>query len=148
MAVTLRHVDVTPGTHLREWPAEALETLLDRGTITDWRALAAEIGASPWGTVARTVEQIANWREHGAVDRLMLAVIERARERVVRRGRERYAAEIRALRQSTGLSMRAFAALAGTSAARLSDYENGRTSPTTDVLARLEHAAGLAAAQD
>ena len=56
-------------------------------------------------------------------------------------GRDRYAKAIREMRRSTGLSLRAFAALAGTSAARLSDYEHGRTSPTTEVLARLEHAA-------
>lgn len=41
--------------------------------------------------------------------------------------------------------MRAFAALAGTSASRLSDDENGRVSPTTDALTRLEHAAATGA---
>lgn len=38
--------------------------------------------------------------------------------------------------------MRELAAAAGTSAARISDYENARVAPTTDVLARLEDVLG------
>ena len=34
--------------------------------------------------------------------------------------------------------MRDLAAATGTSAARISDYENARVAPTTDVLARIE----------
>jgi DNA-binding transcriptional regulator YiaG len=93
--------------------------------------------------VARTVDTTVGWEDHGEVDILMRTVIDRARERVSAGGRDRYATTIRELRRSTGLSLRAFAALAGTSAARLSDYEHGRTSPTTEVLARLEHAAAI-----
>lgn len=144
MAAPIRHVEVLPDTPLTDWPAEALEALLDRGTITDWRRLTVEISHSPWGALARTVEDIATWGDHGAVDTLMLNVVNRARERVSRDGRARYADEIRHLRRATGLSLRAFASLAGTSAARLSDYEHGRTSPTTEVLARLERAAAIA----
>ncbi|MGH8998552.1 MAG: helix-turn-helix domain-containing protein [Acidimicrobiia bacterium] len=60
-------------------------------------------------------------------------------------GRARWAEYVRSLRAGSGLSMRAFAALAGTSASRLSDDENGRVSPTTDALTRLEHAAATGA---
>jgi transcriptional regulator with XRE-family HTH domain len=35
--------------------------------------------------------------------------------------------------------MTKFARAAGTSASRLSDYENAKVSPTTDVLGRLSH---------
>ena len=44
--------------------------------------------------------------------------------------------------------MRKFAALAGTSASRLSDYENARVAPTTDALARLEHAGRVVVEHD
>ena len=40
-----------------------------------------------------------------------------------------------------GLSLRELAALAGTSASRLSDYENAKVAPTTDVLGRIEQVA-------
>jgi transcriptional regulator with XRE-family HTH domain len=37
------------------------------------------------------------------------------------------------------MTLRQFARAAGTSASRLSDYENAKVAPTTDVLARLSH---------
>jgi hypothetical protein len=53
----------------------------------------------------------------------------------------RGAEQIRAWRAQTGLTLRQFAYAAGTSASRLSDYENAKVSPTTDVLGRLGHVA-------
>ncbi|HWL42224.1 MAG TPA: helix-turn-helix transcriptional regulator [Ilumatobacter sp.] len=144
MSVTFRNVDVDPSAAVERWPAEAVETAMHRGTLTDWRRFAAAIRISPWSELARTVEQVAGWGDDPGVDALMLAVIERARSDVTAAGRARYAAHVRELRRSSGLSLRAFAALAGTSAARLSDYEHARTAPTTDVLTRLEHAAAVA----
>jgi DNA-binding transcriptional regulator YiaG len=125
------------------WPAEAIEALLDRGTFDDWQRLAEEIHRSPWGRVARIVETITTWGELGSVDHLMRSVIEAAREMVSTAGRTRHADRIRTLRQGTGLTLRDFAKLAGTSAARLSAYERGLTSPTTEVVGRIEHAAGI-----
>jgi DNA-binding transcriptional regulator YiaG len=144
MTAPLRHVEIGARTPLAQLPAEAIEALLDRGSIGDWRALSAEIMRSPWGELARAVDAIIGWDAHGAVDTLMRTVIDRARQRISADGRDRYATAIRDMRRRTGLSLRALAALAGTSAARLSDYEHGRTSPTTEVLARLEHAATVA----
>ena len=138
-----RNVDLDVDASVSTWPAEAIEIALDRGSLTEWRRLAAEIRRSPWGAVARTVADIVAWGEHDGVDRLMERVIERARSDVVVTGRARWARWLQDLRGATGLSMREFAALAGTSASRLSDYENGRVSPTTDALARLEHAARI-----
>ncbi len=39
------------------------------------------------------------------------------------------------------MTLRQFARAAGTSASRLSDYENAKVAPTTDVLGRLSHVA-------
>jgi len=142
----VRHVDLDPGVPVGEWPAEAIEAAIDRGSLADWRRLATEICRSPWGQTARTVREIASWREHSGVDEVLQAVVDHARRRLVTAGRSRWAEYVRGLRARTGLSMRDFAALAGTSGSRLSDYENARVAPTTDALARLEHAGSLAIA--
>jgi len=146
MVRRFRNVAARPDDQVREWPAEAVESALDRGSLGDWRRLAAEVHRSPWGSVARTVMTVAGWGEHPGLDEVMQAVVATARKEVVGAGRAKWAGHIRSLRWSTGLSMRAFAALAGTSASRLSDYENARVAPTTDVLAKLEHTAAIAAA--
>lgn len=140
----VRNVDVDPDAAVRDWPFEAIHAAIDRGSLADWRRLAAEIRIAPWGQVARAVEDITAWAEHPGVDQALRAVVERARADVVTDGRARWAAWVRSLRHRTGLPMRAFARLAGTSGSRLSDYENGRVAPTTDTLARLEHAARVA----
>jgi DNA-binding transcriptional regulator YiaG len=136
-----RNVDVDPASPVEQWPDEALDTALDRGSISDWRRIAAAIRADPWGRVARAVESIAQRGEHDGVDQLMMRVITRARCDVNLAARDRYAAVVRGARRRTGLSLREFARLAGTSASRLSDYENARTAPTTDVLGRIEEIA-------
>lgn len=147
-SLSFRNVDADPTGDVAGWPAEAIEIALDRGTVSDWHRLAVEIRRSPWGRVARTVDEIATWDEHPGVDVVMRRIIDDARSAVSAAGRQRWAAHIRALRSATGLSMRKFAALAGTSASRLSDYENARVAPTTDALARLEHAGRVAAQHD
>ncbi|MFP5331992.1 MAG: helix-turn-helix domain-containing protein [Acidimicrobiia bacterium] len=145
MTNRIRHVEFDPTAPVDSWPAEAIEALLDRGGVDDWHVLATEIRRSPWGRVARIVEQIIGWEEHGSVDVLMRTILGAARAAVAERGRKAYAAHVRALRKGTGMSLKDFAALAGTSAARLSAYERGLTAPTTDVLGRLEHAARIRA---
>lgn len=145
---SFRNVEIDVEAPVATWPAEALEIALDRGGLSDWRRLTHEIRRSPWGSVARTVEELARHGEHGGVGATMLRVVARARQDVVDRGRLRWAARLRARRAATGLSMRELATLAGTSASRLSDYENARVSPTTDALARLEHAADLGTQAD
>jgi DNA-binding transcriptional regulator YiaG len=141
MTVRFRNVDFDSASPVDEWPAEAIETVMDRGSLSDWRHLADAIRRNPWGPAARIVEAIAAWGEHDGVDALMASVIRRAREEVDLSGRARYAGQIRSWRAQTGLTLREFALLAGTSASRLSDYENAKVAPTTNVLGRLRHVA-------
>lgn len=136
-----RNVDFDPASPPDEWPGEAIETALDRGSLADWRKLAAAIRRNPWGPAARAVESIVGWQEHYGVDALMSRVIERARADADRRGRVAYAERIRAWRRQAGLTQGELARLAGTSASRLSDYENAKVAPTTDVLGRIEQVA-------
>ncbi len=141
MTLHFRNVDFDSSAPIDQWPAEAIETLVDRGTLSDWRRLAEAIRGQPWGPAARTTEMVIGWGEHYGVDALMANVIARARAEVARRGRAEYAAQIRAWRGQTGMTLRQFAQAAGTSASRLSDYENAKVAPTTDVLGRLGHVA-------
>jgi hypothetical protein len=133
-----RNVDVDTSRPLDEWPTEAIETVIDRGSRSDWARLVTAIDANPWGRAARAAETVARWGEHYGVDALMLEAIARARKRWDVLGRRRYADQLRSARVRAGLSLRQLAALAGTSASRLSDYENAKVAPTTDVLGRIE----------
>jgi DNA-binding transcriptional regulator YiaG len=141
MTVSFRNVDFDNSQPLDTWPAEAVETLIDRGSLSDWAALANAIRANPWGPAARAAEQAVSWGEHYGVDKLIDRVIRHARDDVTIRGREDYAEQIRAWRKRSGMTLRGFARAAGTSASRLSDYENAKVSPTTDVLGRFRHVA-------
>ena len=142
MTVSYRNVDIDDAAPLGTWPSEAIEILVDRGDLSDWRRLAAALAQDPWGSLAQVVEEIIALDCHYGVDRILAEVLQRERVRRTLVGRRRYADHLRALRRSAGLSMRELAAAAGTSAARISDYENARVAPTTDVLARLEEVLG------
>lgn len=141
MTTPFRNLDFDPSTPTDRWPAEAIATVIDRGALSDWRRLARAIRRNPWGPAARTTEKVIAWDEHYGVDALLARVIERARADLTLRGRREYAAQIRSWRAQAGMTLRQFAAATGTSASRLSAYENARVAPTTDVLARLAHAA-------
>ncbi len=141
MTMHFRNLDFNPTAPVDRWPAEAIETVIDRGSLSDWRQLAEAIRSNPWGPAARTTETVAGWGEHHGVDALMINVIRHARENVTFQGRAEYATQIRTWRTHTGMTLRQFARAAGTSASRLSDYENAKVAPTTDVLGRLNHVA-------
>jgi DNA-binding transcriptional regulator YiaG len=141
MSARFRNLDFDTTQPLDQWPAEAIETIIDRGSLSDWRQLAEAIRRNPWGPAARTTETITAWGEHYGADALLNNAIRHARQDITRQGRAEYAAQIRRWRTQSGMTLRQLARAAGTSASRLSDYENAKVAPTTDVLARLKHAA-------
>jgi len=141
MTMRFRNLDLDTTQPVDRWPAEAIETVIDRGSLSDWRQIADTIRRNPWGPTARTAETVTAWGEHYGADALMSSVIRRAREDLTLRGRADYAAQIRSWRAQSGMTLRQFARAAGTSASRLSDYENAKVAPTTDVLGRLNHVA-------
>lgn len=141
MNLVFRNLSFDPTMPMDQWPAEAIEIVLDRGSLSDWRRLAQAIRQNPWGPAARTAETVAAWKEHYGIDPLISNVIRESRAKVTLGGRTEYAAQIRSWRARTGMTLREFALAAGTSASRLSDYENAKVAPTTDVLSRLKHVA-------
>jgi DNA-binding transcriptional regulator YiaG len=143
MTLRFRNLNFDTTQPMDRWPAEAIETVIDRGSLSDWRQLANEIRRNPWGPAARTTEVVVGWGEHYGVDALMTNVIRRARDDINQQGRTEYAAQIRSWRIQNNMTLRQFALAAGTSASRLSDYENAKVAPTTDVLGRLGYVAGI-----
>lgn len=141
MSLRFRNLDFDSALPLDEWPAEAIATVIERGSLSDWRRVATAIRANPWGSAARTTATVISWGENYGVDLLLARVIARAREDLTLRGRAEYATQIREWRATSGMTLRRFALAAGTSASRLSDYEHAKVAPTTDVLGRLRHAA-------
>ena len=139
MTMRFRNLDLDTTEPMDRWPAEAIETVIDRGSLSDWRQLAEAIRRNPWGPAARTAETVTAWGEHYGVDALMSSAIRHARENLTLTGRAEYGAQIRSWRAQCGMTLRQFARAAGTSASRLSDYENAKVAPTTDVLGRLSH---------
>ncbi|MGI9029567.1 MAG: helix-turn-helix domain-containing protein [Ilumatobacteraceae bacterium] len=141
MSLQFRNVDVDPDSDQDTWPFEAVLTAFERGSLVDWRRLAATVRAQPWGPCARAVETIAGWNEYSGLDTLFRSIIANARRRADESSCIRYGRRIREVRQALGLSQREFAPLIGTSAQRLSSYERGRVAPSVAILGRVDRLA-------
>jgi DNA-binding XRE family transcriptional regulator len=125
------------------WPFEAILSSIERGTLSVWRRLAAAIRSNPWGPCARAVEEIVSWDENYGVDRLFEQIIEHARQDADAESRREYGRHIRELRTALGMTMREFAPLIGTSAARLASYESGNVAPTVNLMGRVDRLARI-----
>lgn len=141
MNVTFRNVDARPSDPVATWPYEALVTAIDRGLVSDWQPIFAEIRRSPWGPTARRVERHLSYRESDGVSTLFGLAIERARRDAESAERDAVARRVRAAIVRSGLTSDAFARLVGTSPSRLSTYANGRVVPSATLMARIETAA-------
>lgn len=137
MAIAFRNLDFDPARPLAQWPSEAILTLIERGTLADWRRLNAEIHNEPWGEVARKVEQALRVSQAYGVTSLLQRAIGRAREQAAARERREVAAQIRQCLDESGLSRREFAERLGTSTSRLSTYLTGKVTPSATLLVRM-----------
>jgi DNA-binding transcriptional regulator YiaG len=140
-ALKFRNLSISPEDPVETWPFEGILAAIERGTLPDWRRLAAVIDADPWGPVARQVEEALVISQPYGTAPLMQAVIETARSAAAESEREAVASEVRSLVCASGLSQRAFAARVGTSASRLSTYMSGRVAPSAPLLFRMRHMA-------
>ncbi len=135
--LAFRNVDASPDDPVAEWPAEAIQTALERGSLTYWRRLAEAIRAEPWGPVARRVENVLAYCRPYGVANVMERVIADAREAAEADERQAVAAEISRLVDESGLTRADFASQIGTSASRLSTYVNGKVTPSASLLVRM-----------
>ncbi|MGH9155002.1 MAG: hypothetical protein ACRD1K_03945 [Acidimicrobiales bacterium] len=89
MTVSFRNIDFDEAARIEAWPAEAIEILIDRGSLSDWRRLASALAADPWGPLSQTVEQAIGPDSHYGVDRIMERILQQQRSRPPTTGRRR-----------------------------------------------------------
>lgn len=136
-ALRFRNITASVDDPVETWPFEGILAAVERGTLPDWRRLAAAIRADPWGPVAQQVlEAVELSRPYGTTE-LLTTVIERARHEAAQAEREQVADEIRGLVARSGLSQQDFALRLGTSRPRLSTYMTGKVTPSASLMIRM-----------
>ncbi len=140
-ALAFRNVSASPDDPVAQWPQEAIQAALERGSLSHWRRLAGAIRAEPWGPVARRVEEVLTYSRPYGVAKAMERIVSRAREAAEAGERQAVAAEIAQLVDQSGLTRSQFASRIGTSASRLSTYVNGKVTPSASLLLRMKEIA-------
>lgn len=74
-----RNITASVDDPVETWPFEGVLAAVERGTLPDWRRLAAAIRADPWGPVAQQVLEAIEIARPDGTSELLTAVIERAR---------------------------------------------------------------------
>lgn len=138
MSVTFRNVDVDPHAPVETWPYEAIVTVIERGTISDWLLLTRAIDDDPWGPVARQVEEYLSYESPYGVGPLLTRAVERGRRQAEESERREVAQRVGALISRSGLTTAELASRVGTSRSRLSTYRTGRVVPSAAMLCRIE----------
>jgi hypothetical protein len=138
MTLQFRNVDASPNDPVVTWPYEALVTAIERGLVPDWEPMFAEITSSPWGKVARKIEQYLSYAPRSGTTALFALAIDRARDDAERHERDEVARRVRGAITSSGLTAAEFAERVGTSASRLSTYATGSVTPSAHMLIRIE----------
>jgi DNA-binding transcriptional regulator YiaG len=130
-----------PGPLLRT-PEEVIQTW-DHGGIRAWRSQVAIIASNPWAPYGNELIELALAAGRPAPVHAIEEAVKVYRARFERRERELVAREIRQLVAMSGLSQREFAAMAGTSASRLSTYVNGLVTPSATMMVRIRRVSEL-----
>ncbi len=139
--LVFRNVDTSPDDPVSEWPLEAIQTALERGSLSHWRRLANAIHEEPWGPVARRVEEVLTYNRPYGVAKAMEQVISDERGVAATSERAAVAAEVDRLIRMSGLSRAGFASRIGTSTSRLSTYVTGGVTPSAALLVRMRRVA-------
>lgn len=145
MSVTFRNVDASPTDPVATWPHEAIATVIERGLVSDWRPVLAEMRERPHGRVARMVEAYVDHAEVDGATRLFRLALDDARRREDDADRAAAAALVRDCIAASGLTAARFAAEIGTSPSRLSTYATGRVTPSAALMVRMQRVAARGA---
>jgi DNA-binding transcriptional regulator YiaG len=140
-ALKFRNITASVDDPVETWPFEGILAAVERGTLPDWRRLAAAIRADPWGPVAQQVLEAVELARPYGTTQLLTTVIERARQKAAEAEREQVADEIRDLVVRSGLSQQDFALRLGTSRPRLSTYMTGKVTPSASLMIRIRRVA-------
>ena len=139
-ALAFRNVNVSPDDPVSTWPQEAVQTALERGSLTHWRRLAESIEAEPWGpspAASKRCSPIA--APTGSA--LRSSVRSRRPAKLPRRRSGRRSPRRSADSCESGLSRSEFATRVGTSPSRLSTYATGKVTPSAALLLRMQRVA-------
>ena len=147
-ALKFRNITASVDDPVETWPFEGILAAVERGTLPDWRRLAAAIRADPWGPVAQQVLEAVEMSRPYGTSELLTTVIERARQEAADAEREQVAGEIRDLVARSGLSQQDFALRLGTSRPRLSTYMSGKVTPSASLMLRMRRVAAREEARD
>ena len=74
-----RHLDIDPATPVGKLGPAAIDDILDRGDLDDWKPLLDEIGQAPWGPVAEHVLRLVEQHPMYGTSRLWQSWIEEQR---------------------------------------------------------------------
>lgn len=74
-----RHLDYPPDTPVDELGPAALDALLERGDLEDWKPLIRAVAQDPWGRVAETVLRLCDVHPMYGTSTLWRAWIDRCR---------------------------------------------------------------------
>lgn len=116
-----RHLDYPPDTPVHALGDAALDDLLERGDLTDWRPLARAIAADPFGDLAERVLRLCGANPRYGTSRLWRAWI--ARRRVLAERPRTVDVTLAELRSRRGLSQAALAERIGMAQSDLSKTE-------------------------
>jgi DNA-binding phage protein len=134
-----RHLDYSPDTPVSDLPAAAIADLLQRGDLGQWRPLAEEVAANPFGRVADIVARVIDAYPSYGTSPLWRSYLERCRAAAKpRRLSQLSPAE---LRRRHGLNQAQVAARLGISQSDLSKLER-RSQPRVSTLAAYVRALG------
>ena len=136
-ALKFRNIDASPDEPVETWPFEGILAAVERGTLPDWRRLAAAIQADPWGPVARQVLEAIRLSHPYGTTELLEGVVARARKLAAESERADVASEVQALVARSGMSKQDFAERIGTSRSRLSTCISGAVVPSAALMVRM-----------
>jgi DNA-binding transcriptional regulator YiaG len=147
-ALKFRNITASVDDPVETWPFEGILTAVERGTLPDWRRLAAAVRADPWGPVAQQILEAIDMSRPYGTSELLTTVIKRARQDAAEAERDQIASEIRVLVARSCLSQQDFALRLGTSRPRLSTYMSGKVMPSAALMLRMRRVAAQAQAKD
>lgn len=115
-----RHLDVEPATPTAELGLAALDDLLERGDLADWKPVLEEIARDPWGPVAERVIHLVERHPMPGTSSLWRSWIERRRGTSVS---PHTGSALRALRLRQGLTQQELASRLGMTQPEVSKLE-------------------------
>jgi hypothetical protein len=133
-----RNLDVRPSDPVELWPPEAIQAVLERGSISDYRRVMAAIRLEPWGAVARTVEHVLTYSQPYGSAALFTHGLQSVRNRAEAAEKAEVAWRLATILAATQLTQAEFASRMGTSASRMSTYLKATVTPSATLLVRGE----------